>query len=116
MSTAVGTIRAEVFLSAPVTSASLSGTPAIPLSAFVAVALLISSLNYSRRRATSSLEAERARLEETVENRTADLSRAERNFRGLIESAPDAIVAIDETGTIVKVNDEMERLFGYTRE
>src|SRR3954464_1102172 len=116
MSTVVGTIGAEFFVSAPVTAASLSGTRIIQLSAFVAVALLISSLNYSRRRATFSLEAERARLEETVEIRTADLSRAERNFRGLIESAPDAIVAIDGTGTIVKVNDEMERLFGYTRE
>jgi len=116
MSTVVGTIGAEFFVSAPVASASLSGTRVIQLSAFVAVALLISSLNYSRRRATSSLEAERARLEEAVEIRTADLSRAERNFRGLIESAPDAIVAIDGTGTIAKVNDEMERLFGYSRE
>ena len=114
VSTVVGTLAPDFVVSAPITFPG--GTRLVQLSAFVAVALLISSLNHSRRRATAILEAERARLEDAVENRTADLSRAERNFRGLIESAPDAIVAIDATGNIMKVNDEMERMFGYTRE
>ena len=36
-------------------------------------------------------------------------------FRGLLEAAPDAIVIVDERGTIEIVNGEAERLFGYQR-
>ena len=42
-------------------------------------------------------------------------TRSERNFRGLIDAAPDAIIVIDDRGRMVKVNDETERMFGYSR-
>lgn len=37
-------------------------------------------------------------------------------FRQLFETAPDAILIVDGTGAIALVNQQLERLFGYSRE
>lgn len=51
----------------------------------------------------------------TVRDISVDDS-SEAYFRNILESAPDAIVIIDDRGKISVVNEQTERMFGYARD
>ncbi len=64
----------------------------------------------------SPLETEEGTMVMSAVRDTTDRKKAEQKFRGLLESAPDAMVIVGRDGAIVLVNSQTERLFGYRRE
>jgi PAS domain S-box-containing protein len=64
----------------------------------------------------SSLETVDGMLVSAAVRDITDRKRIEAQFQGLLEAAPDAIVAVDDSGAVRLVNRQAESLFGYSRE
>jgi PAS domain S-box-containing protein len=63
----------------------------------------------------SPLETEEGTMVMSAVRDITDRKKAELKFRGLLESAPDAMVIVGRDGKITLVNSQAERLFGYPR-
>lgn len=64
----------------------------------------------------SPLETEQGRLVSSAIRDITERKKAEEKFKGLLESAPDAMVIMGRDGRILLVNAQTEKLFGYPRE
>jgi PAS domain S-box-containing protein len=64
----------------------------------------------------SPLETEEGMLVSSAIRDITERKKAEERFRGLLESAPDAMVIVDATGRILLVNSQTEKVFGYKRD
>lgn len=58
----------------------------------------------------------RAFLEQGVAEDVTGRTRADDRFRRVVESVPNAIIVVDQAGTIKLVNPQTEELFGYSRQ
>ena len=63
----------------------------------------------------SPLETEEGTMVMSAVRDITDRRKAEQKFRGLLESAPDAMVIVGRDGRIALVNSQAERMFGYQR-
>jgi two-component system sensor histidine kinase/response regulator len=82
-----------------ISSVGLAGIIAVT---FVILAVTFFTSSVDRYMAAQALELELTK-------------RAEDKFRGLLESAPDAMIIVNPDGEIVLVNSQAEMLFGYKR-
>ncbi|MEO8181747.1 MAG: PAS domain S-box protein [Deltaproteobacteria bacterium] len=64
----------------------------------------------------SPLETEDETLVSSSIRDISERKKAQQKFRGLLESAPDAMVIVNREGRILLINAQTEKLFGYTRE
>jgi diguanylate cyclase (GGDEF)-like protein/PAS domain S-box-containing protein len=77
------------------------------------LALVFGGLAYFARRSRRSIVQRNAALELGVRERTRELASNEARTTAIVNTAVDAIITIDQSGVIQRVNPSTERIFGW---
>ena len=83
------------------------------LAVLVILALVFGGLAYFARRSRRSIVLRNAELELRVRERTRELVSSEARTTAIVNTAVDAIITINNTGVIQRVNPSTERIFGW---
>lgn len=67
----------------------------------------------ARKKAEQELKKHRQHLEQLVKERSEELYRSEKKYRGLYESVKDGILHADIDGNIIECNPEFANMLGY---
>jgi PAS domain-containing protein len=94
---------------------SLHDIPALGISAFILIAVLVSSVAASRRRTEQILRSANEQLEIKVRERTAELERAKTWLQITLASIGDAVIATDKDGRVAFLNGVAEAMTGWSQ-
>jgi PAS domain S-box-containing protein len=114
LAVALATLSINFFILAPRFAFSFSLHDAVHLAVFLFTALLISSWSAARKRAELALARARDELEAKVNERTAELTRRNEQFRNLLSTVGGIVWQADcDTFRFTFVSDQAERILGY---
>jgi diguanylate cyclase (GGDEF)-like protein/PAS domain S-box-containing protein len=89
---------------------------AVNVAVLVFLAVLFVGIAGFARHTRRAIVVKNAELEQRVDERTAALARTEARTTAIVNTALDAIITMDEHGTIRSINPATERIFGYDGE